>query len=323
MLIFIHGPDTFRSQHYLKKMIEKFKADRDPSGYNVVILDAETIDNPSRIIQEILAVPFLAERRMIVIKNLLVSKLADVRTTLFPRVQKGSLPESNVVVFWEAVDEVKTKDAKEFFARLEKEKYKEHFGLLNSQQLALWVQQEVKARGGAITPPALNFIKTHFRGDMWAVDHLTNQLVAYKESRPIEVSDVMKFMAEKADDNIFNLVDAIVAKQPQKVYKMIREQYRKGEDAPFIFAMLIRQFRILLELRDLFEREDKLTSDAIAKKLSLHPFVVKKSLPLIKRYTMAELKTIYDQLLEFDINTKTGRGGQSVLLDVLVGRVVF
>ena len=103
---------------------------------------------------------------------------------------------------------------------------------------------------------------------------------------------------------------------------MIREQYAKGEDAQFIFAMLIRQFRILLELRDLFDREDNLNSDVIAKQLGLHPFVVKKSLPFVKKYTLTELKRIYSSLLDMDIETKTGQGDQSVLLDVFVGRGV-
>jgi DNA polymerase-3 subunit delta len=62
-----------------------------------------------------------------------------------------------------------------------------------------------------------------------------------------------------------------------------------------------------------------LGSDALAKKLGLHPFVVKKSLPFIKRYTLTELKNIYQQLLEIDTKTKTGLGSPDLLLDILVG----
>jgi DNA polymerase-3 subunit delta len=86
--------------------------------------------------------------------------------------------------------------------------------------------------------------------------------------------------------------------------------------------MILRQFRILLELRDLFERDDAMRSDDLAKRLGLHPFVVKKTLPFIKRFTLTQLKTAYEQLLDFDIKTKTGQGDQSVLLDVLVGRLM-
>ena len=73
--------------------------------------------------------------------------------------------------------------------------------------------------------------------------------------------------------------------------------------------------------RDLFEREDNLQSNVLAQKLGLHPFVVKKSLPLIKRYTLKELELIYNQLLNLDIKTKTGQGDQRMLIDLFVGKV--
>ena len=41
MIIYIWGEDTFRSRQYLKKTIEQFKKQRDPQGYNVVILDTK------------------------------------------------------------------------------------------------------------------------------------------------------------------------------------------------------------------------------------------------------------------------------------------
>ena len=58
----------------------------------------------------------------------------------------------------------------------------------------------------------------------------------------------------------------------------------------------------------------------MAKKLELHPFVVKKSLPFVKRYSLAEFKAVYDELLMIDIQTKTGQGDQSLLLDIFVGK---
>ena len=321
MIIFVYGADTFRSRIYLSKMVEKFRADRDPSGYNVSVLDAEDKEDGDKIISEILAMPFLATRRLIVIKNLLASKLTDLKEEIAGRIEKKTLPESNVVVIWEAADDFKLKDSKELFTLLLKEKYKEHFGALSASEISAWVAQEIKSRGGTVSSAALAYLTTQAGHDLWLMNSLIEELTAYKNGAEIGIGDIKKFAEEKADDNIFNLVDAIVGKQPKLVFRMIREQYKKGEDCQFIFAMLARQFKILLQIRDLFLREDNLSSDTVAKKLGVHSFVVKKSLPLVKRYSMADLTGIYRRILDLDKNIKTGRGEPEALLDILVAKI--
>jgi DNA polymerase-3 subunit delta len=369
MLIFLYGADTFRSRAQMKKMIDKFKKDRDPQGYNTISLDTKKTEDQNKIISEILAAPFLAERRMVVVENLLVSKQKELLKSLIKRIEENTLPETNVVLFWEDGEEFKDKDAKLLFDRLLKEKYTQRFEELKGVKLSAWIDNEVKERGGKIDRVAVQYLVDNINGDMWRLNAIIDQVLSLchserspdshqgvaeesllneqndksiinleKQNNQLEkgslrsprgsvgmttLGDVKLFLPEKVDDSIFNLVDAIVAKQPKNVFKMIQEQYRKGEDAQFVFAMILRQFRILLELRDLFEREDNLPSDIIAKRLALHPFVVKKSLPLLKRYSLEELKNIYHQLLEIDIKTKTGRGDQSVLLDVFVGRLAM
>ena len=321
MNIFLYGKDTFRSRQQLKKMVDKFKVDRDPQGYNVAQLDCEK-EELGKVIEAVLAVPFLAEKRMVVLENLLVSKNKDLRADLLKRIEEKSLPDNNIIIFWEGTDKFRTKDAKAFMGRLLKEKYVQLFEELAGVKLSGWVVSEVSARGGKINNQAVQYLATHVGGDMWQLNSLIDQLVVYKSSEEeIEMEDVELFLEQKMDDNIFNLVDAIVGKQSKNVFGMIQEQYRQGKDPHYVFAMLLRQFRILLELRDLFDREDGMQSNVMAQKLGLHPFVVKKSFPFVKRYSHDTLKSIYTNLLEFDINTKTGQGDPVVLLDIFVGRI--
>ena len=167
----------------------------------------------------------------------------------------------------------------------------------------------------------MQFLVSHGGKDLWAFNSLIEQLVCYSTDQEIGLNDVQIFLDEKIDDNIFNLVDAIIGKQEKQVYKMIQEQYRQGKDAQFIFSMILRQVRIMLELRDLFEKQDKTSSDDLAKKIGVHPYVVKKTLSFVRNYNMDKLKHIYKQLLEMDIQTKTGYGDGKLLLDLLVGKI--
>jgi DNA polymerase-3 subunit delta len=103
-------------------------------------------------------------------------------------------------------------------------------------------------------------------------------------------------------------------------FKLLADQENLGEDKFKIFGLVVWQFRLLLQLRSLFENEDGLTSEAAAKILKIHPFVAKKNWVVVKKYPLSKLKEIYDQLLEIDIKTKTGQGDQSMLLDLFVGK---
>jgi DNA polymerase III subunit delta len=320
MILFLYGKDTFRSRNQLHKMIEKFRADRDPQGLNVTRLDCEKMD-PAAIWDQLLAAPFLAEKRMVVLENVLLSKKYEFHKALLTRIEEKTLPDSNIIMFWDGLDTVKKKEVKALFVRLAEEKYAQRFDILSDIKREGWIAAEVEQRGGKIERNALRYFLQNVEDDMWYLNTLIDQLVCYSSGKEISSETVRLFVSEKVDDNIFNLVDAIIAKQPKKVFVMMQEQYRQGKDVQYVYAMVLRQFRILLELRDMFDREEALQSTVLAKKLGLHPFVVKKSLPLVKQYTISVLEEIYRHLLELDIQIKTGKGDQRVLMDIFVGGV--
>lgn len=318
MIIFIYGKDTYRSKQSLSKMVEKFRLERDPQGLNLVRLDA--VSGQHNIMQEILSAPFLAEKRMVVLENVLISKKEALQKELLERIEAKTLPADVILVVWEGIEKPKLKHAKALFERLLKEQYIQYFEELTGAKLTGWILSEVKSRGSAIDRDAAHLLSTTIGADMWRLSTLLDQLTSYASGRSITVGDCNLFIEEKVDDNIFTLVDAIVSGQTKHVYTMMQEQYRQGNDAGYLLSMITRQFRILLQLRDLYDRGEQLQSSSLATELGLHPFVIKKSLPMVKRYPLAELKQIHAQLLDIDIKTKTGQGDQSMLLDLFVGR---
>ncbi len=321
MNIYIYGEDTFSSRNYLKQQIERFKKERDPQGMNVVFLDGQK-EESSRLWNEITSAPFLAEKRMIVIQNILSTKDTDVLESFVGGIKEGKIPEKNVIVIWQGEPIGKTKIAGELSKVLAKEKWAKEFAPLVGTAMSGWIKIEVSGRGGSIGTSALSHLAQNVGTDMWHASSLVDQLVAYASGKEISLSDVQLFLEEKSDDNIFNMVDAIVAGNQKLAFKLIEDQRRLGQEDGYLFSMILRQFRILISMRDLFNRQENISSDEMAKMLALHPFVVKKSLPLIKRYSLDKLKDIYKQLLEIDIKTKTGLADQSWLIDLFVGKLV-
>ena len=296
-------------------MIAKFQADRDPQGLNVKRIDAASVD-ASAIMNEILAAPFLAEKRMVVVEGCIASKHEALRATLLERIEEKNIPDSTVLLFWEDGTKYKKKEQKAFFERLQKEKFAQEFPALEGAKLAGWVASLVKEKKGTIGRAAVQHMIDATGSDSWQLKSLVEQLVAYASGREITVEDAELFLDKKVDDNIFNLVDNILAKKSSSVFEMMQEQYRSGKDVQYIFAMVLRQVRILLELADLKERG----VSASPKELGLHPFVVKKSTALAHKYSVEELSQVYGELLALDSAIKHGQGEPKVLMDVFVGK---
>ena len=317
MVIYIYGEDTFRSRQYLSEQIVKFKQARDPQGYNVVILDAQKIE-PGRILMEIVSTPFLAEKRLVVVENILSISDKEFLEELIGRIKGQRIPDSNVVIFWQGEKLGKVKEIKELDAVLKKEKYNQEFGKLEGPALSAWIVAEVKKRNGKISNPAISYLAQNTAGDIWYLISLLDQLTAYANGEEIGLSQVNLFLDEKVDDNAFYMVEAVVNGNKKQAYKLLEEQRRIGEDNFKIFGLIVWQFRTLLAMRSLFEDQDNITSDAMAKILGIHPFVVKKNMALVKRYTKKQLSEIYAQLLDMDFKAKTGQADLGLSLDLLV-----
>jgi len=318
MILYIYGSDNFRSRKYLEKTIGEFKKKRDPQGYNTVFLDSSQAEL-SLVLSEINSVPFLADKKMVILANILTLNDKELFDSLLKIVQQADQSKNpNVIVFWQSEPLSKIKEAKELNKALLKLKFVQKFDLLRGDQLYAWISQEFKQKDIKISHKAVEYLVLHAGSDMWFLASLVHQLGSYKPNQEIQVEDVQLFLDEKIDDNIFNMVEAIVSGQRSSALKLLNEQRRLGQDDNKLFGLINWQFRVLLELRDLFDRFDNLSSDEMAKQLGIHPFVAKKNLYLVKRYSMSKLKKLYDELTKMDWQFKTGQAQLKWLIDLLV-----
>ena len=80
--------------------------------------------------------------------------------------------------------------------------------------------------------------------------------------------------------------------------------------------MIVRQFRILIQVKDLSSQG--LAASTVAKQAGLHPFVAEKAGRQAMNFSMGQLEMIYARLLETDLAIKTGQTEEVLALDTLV-----
>ena len=136
-------------------------------------------------------------------------------------------------------------------------------------------------------------------------------------SRPVSEDDVHNLTADVRQGDVFEMVDAIGFGDGQKAMFMLRRLLEGSEPLP-LFGMIVRQFRLLIQVRELLDENPSLDHYKIAETLGVHPYPIQKILPQAKLFTLPKLKTIFHQLTEVDQAIKTSQLEDELALDMLV-----
>jgi len=323
MIIFLYGEDTYSSNQKLNQIKAKFLKEVDSAGLNLTTLDGDKLKF-EEFNQQVKASPFLARKRMVIIKNLISeNKSKEIQKEIVELLNQTdqNAQDENILVFWESIDYPENKSKNALWTRLAKEKLAEKFELLKPAQLNAWVKKEIEKQGGKIDNQAISFLAATVGNDLWQMSNEITKLLNYCQDKPITTIDIEKLVKAKFDDNIFNLVDALGNNNKKLALKLMSDQFNLETDEIYLLAMLIRQFRILLEIKDLLNEHPRMTKDIIAKEIGIHPFVAQKALWQVKNFTLEKLKQIYQLLMDLDFKLKTSQAKPKVLFDLFITQI--
>lgn len=321
MILFLYGEDNYRSSQKLKALKDKFV-----EKYGDTNLETfEEEFDLAKIKNSITALPFLSDKRMVVIKNILKSKSPTSplqtglrgasKSVLDDLVQiLDHVPEETILIFWEeGVPDKRTA----LFKLLQKEK-SEEFEKLQGYKLTKWIEEEISKRGGKISSRNAEKLASFVGNDLNQLENEIAKLVSFKDRKEIGSEDIDLLVKAKLSSNIFDLVDAVGERNYKKAAKFTHELLEQGENEIYILTMVVRQIRNLILISDLKDRFDKLQ---IAKETGIHPYAVQKTLLQTKNFGFEDLKRIYQELLDTDISIKTGEREPRLALDLLVKEI--
>lgn len=325
MIFFLYGADTYRSRQKLNELKAKFLKEVDKAGINLAEMDGAKI-KLNDFNAAISTPPFLARKRFLAVENLLSNKNKELLSGVAELLNnKKEILEQLIVVFWEG-EKVDQRTA--LFKYLSKpqrgpfgEKYAQEFTVLKDEEIKSWLRIEIKKRGGNFTPSAVGRLAELVGGDLWQASGEIDKLISYKAGKMIDIDDVDLLVRGKFDDNIFHFVDAIAHKNKKLAYKLLSDQINSGAEELYLLAMLIRQFRILLQVGDVLEAGG-VNQYQLAKELGLHPFVAQKALAQAHLFSADKLRKIYQELLQTDFKLKTSGGDKRLLFDLLLAKIM-
>jgi len=145
------------------------------------------------------------------------------------------------------------------------------------------------------------------------------KLASFKNNKTVRTEDIKLLVRSKIETDIFKTIDAIADKNKKQALNLLHKHLEKGDSPLYLLSMINYQFRNLLAVKDLIEKQ--IPYNIILKRSGLHPFVVKKSYYQSQKFTFQELKKIYQKIFKKDLDIKTGRIQPEIALDLLIAEI--
>lgn len=309
MIIIVSGEDGFRSRKRMHALVVAFKKKFDPNGYNVVRFDGPSISF-DQVQSAFGTVSFLASKRMMVFENFFNAKTTDKQKQICDYlVERDS--DDHIIVFWQ-LGELPGASS---HMKIVKHAKGEQFDALEGSELASWIRSEAATRGLTLESRAGAALMERVGSDLWTMSNVLDQLSAFTKgsgAKAVTEEIAKRFSSTAYDENIFHLTDALAQKNTRVALELLFDQLESGSHPLYILTMLIRQFRMLVQLAG--PNGDHLSPADIG----AHPFAVQKARETLRDFSLPEILRAYRELETIDAKLKTGEKDAETLFSRFV-----
>lgn len=319
MFYLFHGDDVYAQKETVARLLNKLG---DPAMLDLNTSRFSGAFSFVDLRQACDALPFLTPARVTIITDFFAAKpgkdfLAELVAYL------PQLPGTTRLIFLES-QPLRDNNVLLKLARELTNGYEKLFVRPQGSELERWIQQRVGKKGGHISPQAVHLLAVNVGNDLDILDNEIEKLVNYKgpdESAVIAPADVTLLSPYVAAASIFDLVDALGNRNGRRASLLLQQKLNEGIDPFYLFSMFVRQFRLLIQVKELADAGYR--PQGISRELKLHSFVVGKLFQQARGFSQRELEQIYRRLLDVDVDVKTGQDDMQTALYLLVANLTI
>ena len=301
-----YGEEAYLKRYYKERFVKAMVSEGDTMNYSY--FEGKNT-NPKAVIDLAETLPFFADRRLIVLENTGFLKNASPELAEYIK----EIPETTSVIF---IEEELDKRGKIYKAIKDKGRIVE-LKRQDDQTLMKWILGFVKREDKQISEATIRYFLGKVGNDMENIQRELEKLFCYCMHRTdITVADIDAICTTQIENHIFDMVDAVANKEQKKALDYYYDLLALKEPPMRILYLLTRQFRILMEVKDMeglgFGQKD------IASKVGIMPFLVGKYRAQAKAFSKKELREIVEAGVEAEEMVKTGRMGDALSVELFL-----
>ncbi len=302
----LYGEEAYLKKQYKDRMTKAIIPDGDTMNY--AYYEGKGI-NPAELVDLAETMPFFAERRLIVAENSGFSKNATPELADYIK----SMPDTTCLLFIE--NEV-DKRGKMYKAVKDRGRIVE-MGRQDEKTLLYWIAGNVKKEGRQIKESTARYLVSKTGTDMENLEKELEKLFSYTLGKDeITAADIDDICTTQITNKIFDMIEAVAAKRQKQALDYYYDLLALKEPPMRILYLLSRQFKLLLEVKDLMGRGNDKAQ--IAKTAKLHPFVAGKYMQQCRTFSKAELRDIMEEAASTEEMVKTGRMNDVMSVEIFI-----
>jgi DNA polymerase-3 subunit delta len=312
-----YGPEKYKMREFIQVLTDSL-IEPEHKEFAVSKFDLSEI-SLSSVLEDAETLPFMVPKKLVIAKNALFFTGAKESTKIEHHLDRltdylKSPAEHTVVVF--TVDADKLDERKKIVKALKDMEAAVPFLSLSPEELQQWVAARARQRGFSFTGEATDQLILYTGGNLQSLSAEIEKISLYVGAGSEATTDVIdQLVARSTEQNVFILIEDIVNVRLERAFVILEELLKQREEPIKIAALIARQFRIMLQVKELSKQG--YSQQQMASQIGLHPFAVKVAEGQARKYNIEKLSAIMSQLADLDFQMKTGK------IDKVLGLEMF
>jgi len=293
-IFLFHGADKESLQKEIQKWTQNFE--QKFGAANISILK----DKPtaSQVFEQIQTQAFLADKRLVLVYNLYPQLEKNDQKAFLDKLE--TLESENILVL---IEESTLRKNSVLIKQINKVGQVKEFAL-SMTSLKQKAQAQLQTYNKTINPFLLEKLIKNLDQNPFKIHQEIEKLALFSESSEITESDILSTTSQNEASSPFKLMDAISAKNLKQSLKLLHDLHQNREDLMRLFFLIVRQFRLLIQVKYL--QEQGTAKNQIAKELKIAPFALSGFTRFSSNFTYSKLQQALEKLLKFDTDIKNG-----------------
>ncbi len=301
----LFGEERYLKGSYKNRMKEAIIGD-DTMNYSYFEGKGLDVDEVIRLAD---TMPFFTERRLIIIENSGYFKGAADKLVAY----MDEMPDTTCMIFVESEIDKRSK----MFKKVKSLGYAAEMTRQDTAQLGKWAGAILAKDGKKITGRTMELLLSMTGDDMEHIRMELEKLVSYTLGREIITDeDVLAVCTVRVTNKIFDMVAAIVNRQPEKAMDLYEDLLTLKEPPMRILFLIARQFNQLLQVKELSAKG--MDRNAIASRLKMQPFVVGKVMPQARQFSKEQILSYVKLCVDTEEDVKRGRLQDRLAVELLI-----